>query len=334
MLTSPSQMLVSKGRWSGSRSCRRWVAAAGVVLGGTVLVLHPQESSLVKEQTLPERVYFQTHQLPVNSDDAVRQLTNKTFAGLEQDDPALVSYVRQLIIPPSTKAYNLTNPTKVHFSQYDQSAFAEENFLNGMGGGFFLEMGALDGEDHSNTLYFEKYRGWSGLLIEPDPKLFQRLSDLNRKAYSINAAVSLSKVSALATFRSAEGEGRIWEGVQKGEEGAITVLCFPLYTVLLAINLPTIDFFSLDIEGHEMRVMKALPWEKVKVRVMCIEVNHVPGGVKAVIEFMESRGYTFLGTRNIDAWFGLRELLQETMDLDKYLQQHKIDTLRLKLLSS
>nr|XP_045598651.1 protein Star-like [Procambarus clarkii] len=309
-------MRVSGSCWSWLKKQVGLVCVAGLL---AVLLLYLSTRSTYRESFL----------MKDQTSHAVRQLTNKTFAGLEQDDPALVSYVRQLIIPPSTKAYNLTNPTKVHFSQYDQSAFAENTFINGMGGGFFLEMGALDGEDKSNTLYFEKYRGWSGLLIEPDPKLFRTLSGLNRKAYSINAAVSLTNVSALATFRPARGEGRIWENSKKG----ITVQCFPLYTMLLALTVRQIDFFSLDIEGHEMKVMKALPWEKVKVRVMCIEVNHVPGGVKAVIEFMESRGYTFLGTRKIDAWFGLRELLQETMDLDKYLQQHKIDTLRLKLLS-
>ena len=34
--------------------------------------------------------------------------------------------------------------------------------------GFFLESGALDGETRSNTLFFERFRGWRGLLIEAD----------------------------------------------------------------------------------------------------------------------------------------------------------------------
>nr|XP_053649027.1 uncharacterized protein LOC128700100 [Cherax quadricarinatus] len=264
----------------------------------------------------------------VNSNKKIRQLTNETFAGLGQEDPSLVSYVRHLIISPSDKPYNLTNPTKIHFSQYDQSSFAESVFLNGMRDGYFLEIGALDGEDKSNTLYFEKYRGWSGLLIEPDPKLFHTLSGLNRKSYSLNAGVSLSNISAIETFRPARGEGRIWENTKKG----ISIQCFPLYTILLALNIYQIDFFSLDIEGHEMRVMQTLPWDKVKVRLLCVEVNHVPGGIKSVTEFMEARGYTFLGTRNIDAWFGLRDLLKTTMNVDQYLQENQIAKQRSKIL--
>src|SRR5436190_1037191 len=40
--------------------------------------------------------------------------------------------------------------------------------------GFFIEAGANDGIAQSNTLYFEKYFGWTGLLIEPIPELAQR----------------------------------------------------------------------------------------------------------------------------------------------------------------
>jgi len=35
--------------------------------------------------------------------------------------------------------------------------------------GFFIEAGADEGEFLSNTLYFELMRGWSGLLVEPNP---------------------------------------------------------------------------------------------------------------------------------------------------------------------
>ena len=37
--------------------------------------------------------------------------------------------------------------------------------------GFFIEAGANDGVSQSNTLYFERYRSWKGLLIEPIPEL-------------------------------------------------------------------------------------------------------------------------------------------------------------------
>jgi len=45
------------------------------------------------------------------------------------------------------------------------------------------------------------------------------------------------------------------------------VQCFPFYSLLLAVNQTTVDYFSLDIEGHEKRVLETIPWEKVDIKV-------------------------------------------------------------------
>jgi hypothetical protein len=41
-----------------------------------------------------------------------------------------------------------------------------ESYIN-YDGGFFVEIGANDGVTQSNTLYFEQFRQWSGILVEP-----------------------------------------------------------------------------------------------------------------------------------------------------------------------
>ena len=43
----------------------------------------------------------------------------------------------------------------------------------------------------------------------------------------------------------------------------VLVQCFPLYTILLALGNPVVDYFSLDIEGAEYPVLKTIPFEKV-----------------------------------------------------------------------
>ena len=45
------------------------------------------------------------------------------------------------------------------------------------------------------------------------------------------------------------------------------VQCFPFYSILLASNRTTVDYFSLDIEGHEMRVLQTIPWKRVNIKV-------------------------------------------------------------------
>lgn len=57
--------------------------------------------------------------------------------------------------------------------------------------GFFVEVNAGDGEYKSQSLFFEVQRNWTGLLVEPDPAPFSEMKTKNRKAFSINACVSL-----------------------------------------------------------------------------------------------------------------------------------------------
>jgi Methyltransferase FkbM domain len=52
------------------------------------------------------------------------------------------------------------------------------------------------------------------------------------------------------------------------ESEIISVQSFPIYSILLALNRTTIDFFSLDVEGFELAVLQTIPWSKVNIRVI------------------------------------------------------------------
>ena len=52
-----------------------------------------------------------------------------------------------------------------------------------------------------------------------------------------------------------------------GTTEIVQVQCFPLYSILLAVNRTTVDFFSLDVEGSELDVLNTIPWHKVDIKV-------------------------------------------------------------------
>ena len=60
-------------------------------------------------------------------------------------------------------------------------------------GGFFIDMGANNGQFLSNSLWLERHHNWTGLLIEADPELCQRMINSNdtRGRY---AAASVKKI--------------------------------------------------------------------------------------------------------------------------------------------
>ncbi len=84
----------------------------------------------------------------------------------------------------------------------------------------------------------------------------------------------------------------------------IQVQCFPLYTVLMALGNPQVDFISLDIEGAEMPVLKTIPWDKVNIRALMIEVNHMgkvfEGSLKDLEHFLDEIGYKYYKSVQID----------------------------------
>ena len=101
--------------------------------------------------------------------------------GLNQDDPILIQKIKNdILIPPNPhQTLTLKDPPETNESgQYGQVSRIEKILglsKNNPKSGFFIEAGAADGEWFSNTLYFERHHGWTGLLVEPNPDL---LSDL------------------------------------------------------------------------------------------------------------------------------------------------------------
>jgi len=55
--------------------------------------------------------------------------------------------------------------------------------------GFFVEAGANDGYTQSNTYYFEKMKGWSGVLVEPIPQLYRKCVKERSNSVVFNCAL-------------------------------------------------------------------------------------------------------------------------------------------------
>ena len=51
-----------------------------------------------------------------------------------------------------------------------------------------------------------------------------------------------------------------------------------------------VDFFSLDIEGAELSVLETLPWDKVNIEMVMVEVEH--SDVVKVTNIMAKAGFT------------------------------------------
>ena len=75
----------------------------------------------------------------------------------------------------------------------------------------------------------------------------------------------------------------------------------------MALDNPHIDYFSLDIEGAELPVLKTLPWDKINMTLLDVEVNHAgvifPGTRNDIRNFLSSQNYPYTKTVEIDDIF-------------------------------
>ena len=74
-------------------------------------------------------------------------------------------------------------------SQDGEDRYLVDTYFKGLCGGTYLELGALDGVRFSNSHLFEFGSGWSGVLIEPNPKSFKALQTNRPKNRLHNVAV-------------------------------------------------------------------------------------------------------------------------------------------------
>ncbi|CAG0912358.1 unnamed protein product [Notodromas monacha] len=130
--------------------------------------------------------------------------------------------------------------------------------------GVFVEAGAYNGEELSNSLFFEKERGWSGLLIEPDPWNYYALRKRNRNARSIQCCLSKELLGQTIDFKQSDTMGRVVTPEEKKSLPGIytKVKCFPLGLVLIAAGIRRVDLLSLDIEGRELEVLSHFPFDE------------------------------------------------------------------------
>ena len=150
--------------------------------------------------------------------------------------------------------------------------------------GFFVEFGACDGVDLSNTLMLENEFGWSGILAEP-ARIWHEALLKNRKCHietkcvwrnsGENVPFNEVSVSGLSTIASLSGDDLHKEARKNG-------LIYDVETISLVDMLDKyqapreIDYLSIDTEGSEYDIFEAFDFEKYRFRVITCEHNYAP----------------------------------------------------------
>jgi len=192
------------------------------------------------------------------------------------------------------------------FSQHGQEEWLHKNAFGNGHGGFFLELGGLDGLRFSNTALLEKNAGWRGMLIEPNPAQFKNMIQNRPNSININAAICSTQGTLHYISSELGATGGIWEFMAPSFRSrwypgmtqesmlkeAIEISCFPLTTLLTRFGVRHIDFWSLDVEGGELEVLETMDFSQVSVGVIVVEQDGlIPEKDKNITNLLLENGF-------------------------------------------
>lgn len=258
-----------------------------------------------------DEIFLTSDRQSIISKDVLKKTLKFMMHEAEEDDPELLKFVSSLIVPPSTRPLNLAvKGVKSDYSQMGQSKYID-NLLKGKRKGFFVEAGGYDGESGSNSLFFELERDWNGILIEAMPDVFKTLVGKNRRCHAINACIVGDKprivkfrIFGMLSGRDSQMDTAHKKRIKsesKNEKPVIVfVPCFSLKTILKAMKVDQIDYFSLDVEGGEFDVLKNLPLNDIDITTFTIEYNGAKDKATTMTNYLKEFGYKLLHDDNQD----------------------------------
>lgn len=202
-------------------------------------------------------------------------------------------------------------------SQYGQDKWLDQNIFRQKPNGTFVDIGAYDGLDISNTYYFERILGWNGICIEPNPVTFEKLKN-NRKCILENCAVGDQEGEL--DFVSIYGGGSAGSGfddpsekvrntaiAETAKDGGtweiIKVPSFRLETILKKHDIKIVDYCSIDVEGFEINVVKSIDWNKFYIKYLTVEANI---SIDEVISHLKKYSYSVIERIGGDLLFELK----------------------------
>jgi hypothetical protein len=204
------------------------------------------------------------------------------------------------VLPPPLEAeeaflYRTYGPTR-----YSQSVeeWVIRDFFGDKREGVFLDVGAADYAEGSNTWFLENTLRWSGIAIDaqeqyrdgyrkhrPRSRFFALfVSDRSNQ----KAQLFLSGMSPFVASKDHRFTDQFGQNV-----GAIEVPTITLDDLLSSLEVSAIDFMSMDIELSEPAALSGFDVMRYRPALACVEAH--PQVRQQIIDYFTRRGYVVVG---------------------------------------
>ena len=168
--------------------------------------------------------------------------------------------------------------------------------------GKYLDDGCYHSPRVNNTLILYR-KGWKGMNIDLnqfaiDMFNFARPKDINICA-ALSDKTSTKKVYYLGDLdpkNTLDLNHKKWLnkhfGISNKDIKKKSVKTKKLGELLKKYNFSKIDFMNIDIEGHEIEVLRSLNLKKLKIKVICVEIlNYNNKKKQQILTLLKKNGY-------------------------------------------
>jgi len=182
--------------------------------------------------------------------------------------------------------------TRDGFSQFGQDRYLIKKF-GFKRGGVYIDIGASDGIEMSNTYLLDKCYGWTGLAVDANFRRYLGLSRANCGGETLFGCVGddADGLSSLVGEEADDHTARV-----KREEKVIEKYKVPCYNFGALLQrwyaykgIKVADYMSIDIEGAEHLALSSIDFKKTPIKVIGVEVWGEAG--KPLATLLESKGY-------------------------------------------
>jgi FkbM family methyltransferase len=169
--------------------------------------------------------------------------------------------------------------------------------------GFFVEVGANEPHNGSQTWQFEQ-AGWNGILVEPQPDLAERLRQTRHARVFAAACSSPANAGRTMPFHVSGPHSSLNHELAVTGVVARSVIDVPVRTlddILREVGARSpIDFVSIDVEGHEVEVLRGFDLTHWCPRLILIE-DHVTN--LGTHRALTHAGYRLIRRTGLNGWY-------------------------------
>ncbi|MEM7698725.1 MAG: FkbM family methyltransferase [Verrucomicrobiota bacterium] len=165
--------------------------------------------------------------------------------------------------------------------------------------GIYVDVGSHDPVFCSNTLLLHK-RGWRGINIDMKPDRTAKFEQARPGDFNVTAAISDREIETTMLSYPGGGTDRLALAADDDKRSGAKELPIseePTRTITLGsilsrcpFEIPRIDYLNIDVEGHDMKALAGLDFERYRPAIITIE-SWKAETTEEILAFLEPLGY-------------------------------------------